>query len=112
MKVKELLKSEEDIKIECDYRPYKFYGILQAHFNELPTDAHKAHLDKAAVIAHSPDKLREMAKLQEKLYADGREGLIIIFQSIDAGGKDSTIKHVIGGMNPAGVYVIVLNSPA
>ncbi len=112
MKVKELLRSEEVVKIECNYRPYKFYGILQAHFDELPTDARKEHLDKEIVIARSPDKLKEMAKLQEKLYADGREGLIIIFQSIDAGGKDSTIKHVIGGMNPAGVYVYSFKQPS
>lgn len=112
MKIKELVNPREDKDIECDYKPYKFYGIMKCDFSDLPTNAKEEKYQKEEIIARSPSKLTQMAHLQEKLYADGREGLIIIFQSIDAGGKDSTIKHVIGGMNPSGVYVYNFKQPS
>ncbi len=50
--------------------------------------------------------------LQEQLYADGREGVIVILQAIDAAGKDSTIKHVLSGVNPQGVQVYSYKQPS
>jgi polyphosphate kinase 2 (PPK2 family) len=41
-----------------------------------------------------------LSELQEKLYAQGRWALLLIFQAMDAAGKDSTIKHVMSGVNP------------
>ena len=50
--------------------------------------------------------------LQDKLYADAKEGLIIILQARDAAGKDSTIRHVMGGINPQGVQVFSYKQPS
>ena len=49
---------------------------------------------------------------QDKLYAQDRRSLLIIFQAMDAAGKDSTIKHVMTGVNPQGVHVVAFKQPS
>ena len=50
--------------------------------------------------------------LQEKLYADGSQSLLIVLQAMDAAGKDSLIEHVFGGVNPQGCEVTSFKSPS
>jgi PPK2 family polyphosphate:nucleotide phosphotransferase len=52
-----------------------------------------------------------LAVLQDKLYASGAYSLLIVFQAMDAAGKDSTIKHVMSGINPQGCDVISFKQP-
>ncbi|MDZ4672139.1 MAG: polyphosphate kinase 2 family protein [Phototrophicales bacterium] len=49
--------------------------------------------------------------LQERLYAENRQSLLIILQAMDAAGKDSTIRHVFEGVNPQGVQVTSFKQP-
>jgi PPK2 family polyphosphate:nucleotide phosphotransferase len=53
-----------------------------------------------------------LAELQEKLYAQDRWALLLIFQAMDAAGKDSTIKHVMSGVNPQGCQVYSFKAPS
>ncbi len=53
----------------------------------------------------------QMAVLQDKLYAEGKAGLLLILQGMDTSGKDSAIKHVLSGMNPQGIEVTSFKSP-
>jgi PPK2 family polyphosphate:nucleotide phosphotransferase len=53
-----------------------------------------------------------LAEEQEKLYAQDRWGVLIVFQAMDAAGKDSTIKHVMSGVNPQGVHVTSFKAPS
>ncbi len=53
-----------------------------------------------------------LARLQEKLYAQDRWGLLLIFQAMDAAGKDGTIKHVMSGVNPQGCQVYSFKAPS
>ena len=53
-----------------------------------------------------------MGEFQDKLYSEGKEGLVIIFQAMDAAGKDSTIKHVMKGLNPQGIDVYSFKQPS
>jgi len=53
-----------------------------------------------------------LSELQEKLYAQDRWGLLLIFQAMDAAGKDGTIKHVMSGVNPQGVDVHSFKAPS
>src|SRR6266480_679704 len=46
-----------------------------------------------------------LSEMQEKLYAQDRWALLLIFQAMDAAGKDGTIKHVMSGVNPQGCEV-------
>jgi PPK2 family polyphosphate:nucleotide phosphotransferase len=53
-----------------------------------------------------------LARMQDKLYAQDRWGLLLIFQAMDAAGKDGTIKHVMSGINPQGCEVYSFKSPS
>jgi PPK2 family polyphosphate:nucleotide phosphotransferase len=61
-----------------------------------------------AALAHAIDKL---SKLQEKLYAQHRYSVLLIFQAMDAAGKDGTIRAVMTGINPQGCQVYAFKSP-
>ena len=53
-----------------------------------------------------------LAEEQNKLYAQDRWGVLLVFQAMDAAGKDSTIKHVMSGVNPQGVQVYSFKQPS
>ena len=53
-----------------------------------------------------------LAVLQEKLYAQDRWGILVVLQGMDAAGKDSTIKHVMSGVNPQGCQVSSFKTPS
>jgi PPK2 family polyphosphate:nucleotide phosphotransferase len=56
--------------------------------------------------------IAEMAELQDKLYAQDRWGVLLIFQAMDAAGKDGAIKHVMSGVNPQGCQVYSFKAPS
>src|SRR5689334_7552752 len=56
--------------------------------------------------------IREMAELQDRLYAQDRWGVLLIFQAMDAAGKDGAIKHVMSGVNPQGCQVYSFKAPS
>jgi PPK2 family polyphosphate:nucleotide phosphotransferase len=53
-----------------------------------------------------------LAQEQDKLYAQDRRSLLLVFQAMDAAGKDGTIKHVMSGVNPQGVQVVSFKQPS
>ena len=53
-----------------------------------------------------------LSKMQEKLYAQDRWALLLIFQAMDAAGKDGTIRHVMSGVNPQGCEVFSFKAPS
>src|SRR6266567_3811101 len=55
--------------------------------------------------------IEALAKLQDVLYAQDRWSLLLVFQAMDAAGKDGTIKHVMSGVNPQGCQVSSFKSP-
>jgi PPK2 family polyphosphate:nucleotide phosphotransferase len=85
---------------------------------------HKVHLKpwptKIAPLYESKDHYKELlekqvealSELQSKLYASNRHALLIIFQAMDAAGKDSAIKHVMSGVNPQGCQVFSFKHPS
>lgn len=56
--------------------------------------------------------VQALAELQDKLYAQDRWSVLLIFQAMDAAGKDGTIKHVMSGVNPQGCQVFSFKSPS
>ena len=56
--------------------------------------------------------IRALAELQDMLYAQNRWGVLLIFQAMDAAGKDGAIKHVMSGVNPQGVEVYSFKAPS
>jgi PPK2 family polyphosphate:nucleotide phosphotransferase len=57
------------------------------------------------------DLQKRMDRLQERLYAEGKQSLLVVLQAMDAGGKDSTIRRVFEGVNPQGVRVTGFKAP-
>ena len=53
-----------------------------------------------------------LSELQGKLYAQGQWAVLLIFQAMDAAGKDGTIKHVMSGVNPQGCAVFSFKAPS
>jgi len=67
---------------------------------------------KASALAHLDAGLEKLAALQERLYASDRYAVLLIFQGMDAAGKDSAIKHVLSGLNPQGTEVRAFKQPS
>jgi PPK2 family polyphosphate:nucleotide phosphotransferase len=63
----------------------------------------------ADMLTRGLDRLRD---LHEKLYAQGTWAMLMVFQAMDAAGKDSTIKHVMSGLNPQGCQVFSFKAPS
>jgi PPK2 family polyphosphate:nucleotide phosphotransferase len=70
------------------------------------------HKDKAAALTDIRQYARRLRELQLLLYAENKRGLLICLQAMDTGGKDGTIKHVLGYMNPQGCRVQSFKAPS
>ncbi|MCV4753908.1 hypothetical protein OFC37_31075, partial [Escherichia coli] len=68
--------------------------------SKLPTDDTGDYTDKKAAEKDLERNIERMRELQEMLYAQDIYSLLIIFQAMDAAGKDSAIEHVMTGINP------------
>jgi PPK2 family polyphosphate:nucleotide phosphotransferase len=66
----------------------------------------------ATAKARLADGVEQLADAQELLWASNTYALLAVFQAIDAAGKDSTIKHVMSGVNPQGVHVVSFKQPS
>ncbi len=67
--------------------------------------------ERARAEAELADNIEAMKLLQRRLYAEGKRALLVVLQGMDAGGKDGTIRHVLGGLNPQGVEVTSFKRP-
>ena len=76
-----------------------------------PADTAHWHSKEHAEEALQQD-IAKMAELQDKLYAQDRWALLLIFQAMDAAGKDGAVKHVMSGVNPEGCQVYSFKAPS
>ena len=90
---------------------YRFDGSEKCRLDKLATNSKTDGVDKEKILTKTAENLQKMAALQDAFYADGREGLVFVLQAMDAAGKDSTIKHVMSGLNPQGVQVTSFKQP-
>jgi PPK2 family polyphosphate:nucleotide phosphotransferase len=91
--------------------PFRFDGSGEFHLKSYKTNE-KGGLDKdkaEKILDANRERLREY---QEKLYAQDRWSLLLIFQGMDAAGKDSAIKSVFDGINPQGCEVHSFKQPS
>lgn len=78
---------------------------------EAPT-APTEEVEKASLDEERRKRTREVGALQRKLYAENRHAVLFVFQAMDAGGKDGTIRSVFTGVNPAGFQVSSFKAPS
>ena len=77
-----------------------------------PSDTRGLKAEKSEAAQRLSMGVQWLAAEQDKLYAQDRRSLLVIFQAMDAAGKDSTIKHVMSGVNPQGVQVVSFKQPS
>lgn len=70
------------------------------------------YTDKEQAQADLAKNIERMTELQDMLYAQDVHSLLIVFQAMDAAGKDGAIKHVMSGVNPQGVSVASFKAPS
>lgn len=99
-----------DLPEPLDTERYRVQPGESVDLSSRPTDDDQGWKKKEAKEALK-DLLDEAEDLQERLYAEGKQSLLVVFQAIDAGGKDSTIRHVLGPLNPQGVHVASFKVP-
>jgi len=94
-----------------DTRQYRVRPGERVRLKRWPTRTkplfHSKEQYSKALAAH----VAELSSLQNLLYADNRYSLLVIFQAMDAAGKDSAIKHVMSGVNPQGCQVYSFKHP-
>ncbi|MEO8231713.1 MAG: polyphosphate kinase 2 family protein [Ignavibacteriota bacterium] len=83
--------------------------ISLSKFSTKDTSAIKSKDDVKELLEKNIEK---MIELQNKLYASDKYSVLLIFQAMDAAGKDSTIKHVMSGLNPQGTQVYSFKQPS
>ncbi len=84
----------------------------QVDIATLPTSGKDIHGDKKAAKAEFHALREEFVGLQKALYAEGKRKLLLVFQAMDAGGKDGTIRAILEGVNPQGVRVESFKAPS
>ena len=92
-------------------KTFTFDGQHKLDLAELPTSAKGLGLDREEIEEMTRENLKAISLLQDKLYADSKEAVVMLLQAMDAAGKDSTIKHVMGGVNPQGIVVHSFKQP-
>ncbi len=76
------------------------------------TDFTGDYTDKREAVEDLIKNIQRLTELQDVLYAQNQHALLIMFQAMDAAGKDSVIKHVMSGLNPQGVHVTSFKQPS
>src|SRR6201991_1792315 len=106
-------KKHEPLAVELKpyVAPFCFDGSSEFHLKSHKT-AEKGGLDKAEGEEIIEANRKRLSDFQEKLYAQDRWSLLLIFQGMDAAGKDSGIKSVFDGINPQGCEVHAFKQPS
>ncbi len=106
--------SKHDISVKDLLAPFRVTDgkgfKLKDHSTE--DDRKDFDFDKEMSKALMADGIGDLQKLQDLLYADNRWAVLLIFQAMDAAGKDSTIKNVMSGVNPQGCQVHAFKKPS
>jgi PPK2 family polyphosphate:nucleotide phosphotransferase len=84
----------------------------KVNLKDHPTDFSGDFKDKDEAVQDLEKNIEQLAKLQDVLYAQNVHSILLIFQAMDAAGKDSVIKHVMSGVNPQGCQVTSFKAPS
>jgi len=107
MKLKGLAKEAADVA--KPFHVSKGEDFRLKDYDPAYTGGMKDKKEARKILEHSRDLLSEF---QEKLYAQDRWSLLVIFQAMDAAGKDGAVKHVMSGINPQGCDVTSFKAPS
>lgn len=84
----------------------------RVRLKSLDTDSTGSYESKDRAEKHLRKGVEELRRMQEMLYAQDQQALLLVFQAMDGAGKDSTIEHVMSGVNPQGCQVFSFKAPS
>lgn len=84
----------------------------KVRLKSIDTDSTGSYESKETAKKHLSKGVEELRRMQEMLYAQDQQALLLVFQAMDGAGKDSTIEHVMSGVNPQGCQVFSFKSPS
>ena len=106
-----LMKTKEIIKRAREFaKPFRISKGKDFRLKEVDPDdtlEFTKEADKPRAKEDLATGVTALAELQDKLYAQDKWAVLLIFQAMDAAGKDGAIKHVMSGMNPQGCQVVL-----
>jgi len=100
------MKEENDINI------FRVTDGSKFSLADYPTIVSKKDIEREEGELLIQKDIEELATLQDVLFAENRHAVLIVIQAMDAAGKDGTIKHIMSGVNPAGVKVSNFKAPS
>ncbi|MDR0738695.1 MAG: polyphosphate kinase 2 family protein [Oscillospiraceae bacterium] len=89
-----------------------FDGKKKFNYKTFNTSGDSKKYKKEKILKEIQSDILKLKKFQDRLYAEGKEAVLIIIQAMDAAGKDGIIKHVMAGINPQGVKVSNFKQPS
>ena len=108
----EKITAEKIAKEKITVEEYKVQAGAPVHLAKLdPTSTGNFEGGKDVGKVRLSSLTKQLAKLQEVFYAQGKHRLLVVLQAMDTGGKDGTISHVFDNVNPQGVKVTSFKSP-
>jgi PPK2 family polyphosphate:nucleotide phosphotransferase len=100
------------MNIRCDLKDFRVRPGAKVKLGKWPTRVKPYYQSKKTRNELLGEYRAELSELQNVLYAHDRYALLLIFQGMDAAGKDGAIKHVMSGVNPQGCQVFSFKQPS
>ena len=98
--------------MKIDIKDFRVREGKTVNLKKWQTRVKPFYLSKKQLKKTLRDRVAEMSDLQSMLYASNQYAILLIFQAMDAAGKDSAIKHVMSGVNPQGCQVFSFKQPS
>lgn len=95
-----------------DWKKYRIKPGSSVHWKDFDTSDKGPFDQKEDALPDTESLIRKIDPFQERLYAEGKQSLLIILQGMDTGGKDGTIRHVMKEINPQGCQVSSFKQPS
>jgi PPK2 family polyphosphate:nucleotide phosphotransferase len=101
------------MKESIDASEFRYAGKGKVNLNKWSTGLdQRLYKDKAQLVALLREFQEEIDAHQQQMYAQDKFAMLLVFQAMDAAGKDGTIQHVMSGINPHGVEVTAFKRPS
>lgn len=97
---------------DIDLPDFRVKHGARVRLKSIDTDSTGSYESKEVAKKHLQKGVEELRRMQELLYAQDQQALLLVFQAMDGAGKDSTIEHVMSGVNPQGCQVYSFKSPS
>jgi PPK2 family polyphosphate:nucleotide phosphotransferase len=106
------MKTRAPVRRPVSVDAYRVQPGRKVNLQNLPTGVRKLYRSEADATAQLAAQVQRTSELQDVLYASDRHSLLLMFQAMDAAGKDGAIKHVLSGVNPQGCHVSSFKQPS